>query len=413
MVLAGDEAWPEVQDLAAHLEWRAGRACRHSHARPSGTLAAERRARCNGMPAAAAAARQRPPEPGRRRTLLQWLRIAPELGRYAPGAQYLDLQGDTLLDVDLRLPGSAARQPPARARDHGGARWREPAPLAGLPPIEVLRGTLAFADGHLQHSRLTGQWLGGPVSLAIGERREHGTSALTVSGRGLLDVRQVLLAAGADSDATHPRRQPRSGPRSSRSCPRARPRRRTGSCAPTRASSGSRAACPNPWQRARTHRCRCTWRSQGDAAAARLHLNIGERLAAVAALERSGDAWRIERGALRLCGRHAGAAVGAAVGSGGPCRAASSCPPSLSLWQQAARSPAAAGAGGAPERRGARCSASAFTRTCTSQRRGAAGGGQLELESARQQRDAAVARAGRSRPSGLAHLAQLRRRERE
>jgi len=73
--------------------------------------------------------------------------------------------------------------------------------VAGLPPIDALRGTLAFTAGHLQPSTLTGQWLGGPVSLGVAERREPDVTALAISGRGLVDVRQALLAAGAGDDA--------------------------------------------------------------------------------------------------------------------------------------------------------------------------------------------------------------------
>ena len=184
---------------------------------------------------------------------------------------------------------------------------------------------------------LSGQWLGGPVSLAIGERRERGSSALTVSGRGLLDVRQVLLAAGADGDATT-----LGGNTEWTAQLTLLPE---GEAAPphwqVRADSsliGLASRLPEPLAKGQNAPLPLHLEVQGDAAAARLHLNIGERLAAVAALERSGDAWRIERGAVRLAG-------GTPVLPSEPLLALEGrvsrfeLSPSLSLWQQAARSP--------------------------------------------------------------------------
>ena len=335
-VLAATEAWPEVRDLAAHLQWQGARVQAQLTRASSGTLelsAARAQWDAGGEQPLRVSGRVS----GSAQDLLQWLRTRPELARYAPGAQYLDLQGDTLLDVDLLVPGSAARQPPARTRITAVLEGASLRPLAGLPAIEALRGTLAFAGGHLQHSMLSGQWLGGPVSLAIGERREHGTSALTVSGRGLLDVRQALLAAGADSDATTLGGNPEWTAQLTL-LPE-------GEAAPphwqVRADSsliGLASRLPEPLAKGQNAPLPLHLEVQGDAAAARLHLNIGERLAAVAALERSGDAWRIERGAVRLSG-------GTPVLPSEPLLALEGrvsrfeLSASLSLWQQAARSP--------------------------------------------------------------------------
>jgi uncharacterized protein YhdP len=132
---------------------------------------------------------------------LQWLRDRPDLSAYAPALQGIDLSGATLLDVDVRL--AAQRAAPARVRVTAvldGTRLR---PVAGVPPIQLQHGTLAFADGRLQRSSLTGQWLGGPVSLGVSEPRERGTTSLAISARGLLDARQALLAVGGnEADAT-------------------------------------------------------------------------------------------------------------------------------------------------------------------------------------------------------------------
>lgn len=69
--------------------------------------------------------------------------------------------------------------------------------VAGLPPIDAVKGTLIFDNGHLRRSTLAGAWLGGPVTLTVGERREHGSQVLAVQARGLLDAQQLSLAAAA------------------------------------------------------------------------------------------------------------------------------------------------------------------------------------------------------------------------
>ena len=200
-VLAAAETWPEVRELAAHVQWQGARVQASLTRALSGSL------QLSAARAQWDAGREQPLRlSGRLRgsaaDLLQWLRARPELAAYAPGVQYLDVRGDTLLEVDLLVPGSAAHQPPARTRITAVLDGASLRPLAGLPAIDALRGTLAFSGGHLQHSMLTGAWLGGPVSLGVGERRERGTTSLAVTGRGLLEVRQALLATGGDGDAT-------------------------------------------------------------------------------------------------------------------------------------------------------------------------------------------------------------------
>src|SRR5262249_14114669 len=143
---------------------------------------------------------------GRAEEALGWLRDHPQLLPGAAGIDSVGLRGGTLLDFDLRRaahPGTrrAAGYSTRFAALLDGARLR---PVAGLPEMEALHGTLAFAGGHLQRSTLAGQWLGGPLSLNVDERRERGGGALVISGRGLLNVPQAMTAATGVSGADGP-----------------------------------------------------------------------------------------------------------------------------------------------------------------------------------------------------------------
>jgi len=117
--------------------------------------------------------------------------------------QDVDLRGETLLDVDLLVPAAAraAAARPPRVRVTALLDGVQLRPVAGLPPIGTLRGTLGFTAGHLQPSTLTGQWLGGPVTLGVGERSEPGVTALAIGA-----------AVGTGAIGGHPARDPSAQP---------------------------------------------------------------------------------------------------------------------------------------------------------------------------------------------------------
>lgn len=330
------EAWPEVQQLNAHIEWQG------PHLRASVTGA-----RSGALQLSAAhaewdargerAARVRARLTGSAREALEWLRTRPELAAAAPGAGYLDVEGDTLLDVDLLVPGSAAPQPSARTRIVALLEGVRVHPLAGLPPLEALRGTLAFSAGHLQRSTLAGQWLGGPVSLAISERRDRGATAVAISARGFLDVHQALVAAGADGpDAALGGNTEWSAlltvlPQTHALPPQWR----------VRADSnllGVASRLPEPLAKPSNTPLPLHVEVQGQEADAELHISLGERLQGLAALERSGDRWRIARGALRLAATAPALPATAVLALEGRVSRLD-LPASLALWQQAGHSP--------------------------------------------------------------------------
>jgi uncharacterized protein YhdP len=299
--LAALDPWPAAHDIDAHIAWRGSRGHAVIARAASGSfqlsaanlawdsLGTQPLLRFSGRLA------------GDAQEALAWLRAQPQLAAWAPAVGNIDLRGETVVDVDVsQAAGRGARVAPApRVHIVALLDGDELRPVAGLPPLAALRGTLAFADGHLQHSSLTGQWLGGPVSLGVGERREHGAAALAISGRGVLDARQALLAAGGRAEDA----QLAGSTEWSAALSVSAGAQPSSAHWQLRADSnlvGLASQLPPPLAKAAAATLPLHLELQGGGPGGQLQLSLGERLQAVAALARSADSWRIERGALRL-----------------------------------------------------------------------------------------------------------------
>jgi uncharacterized protein YhdP len=296
--LRADANWPQVQGLAARVDWRDGRVHANISAAHSGTLdltSAQASWDVHGAQALRVQARAR----GNAREALAWLRARPGLLAAAPLAVDLDLDGELSAALDLLVPGTAAHQPAPRRSISAllqGVRLRA---LTGVPPIEALHGTLAFSAARLQRSSLTGQWLGGPVTLTLSERRADG--ALLIAARGQLAARAALAAAGVDEPA------PLTGNAewTAQLTALARP-------APDHAEwqvradsslAGVASTLPAPLAKAAGSALPLHLEARGSGLAARLQSSLGERLQALVVLQRAGERWRIARGALSLDAR--------------------------------------------------------------------------------------------------------------
>jgi uncharacterized protein YhdP len=298
--LAASDSFPEVQNLSARVDWRGARL----HAQIAS--AASTGFQLQGASADWDAHGEHPVHlqgrlSGRAEEALDWLRAHPQLTEYAPGVADVDLRGDTLLDVDALVPPAQQQNAQPQVRVTAVLEGVQLVALAGLPPIEALRGTLALANGRLQHSLLSGRWLGGPVAIGVGERREHDERALAISARGLLDVRQALLAAGRNPEET-----PLAGSAEWSALVSLLPRTGT---APlrwrVRADTnlvGVASRLPEPLAKAANAPLPLHVELSGEGDAGELHASLAERLQAIGALTRTADAWRIERGAVRLAG---------------------------------------------------------------------------------------------------------------
>jgi uncharacterized protein YhdP len=355
--------WPEVRGIDARIEWRGAHARAQIDRAVSGSFQ---------LSAAHAAwdARGRSPLrfagrlAGNAEEALGWIRDHPQLAAWARGLGSIDLRGATLVDLNVALPPDAGSRPAQLPQVRFAALLDgdELRPLTGLPPLAALRGTLAFADGHLQRSTLSGQWLGGPVSLVVGERHEHGATQLAISGRGLVAASAALQAAGGS--VPHPPLEGSTEWNALLTLESGTALAAAGdeAVAPAlrwqlRADStlvGIASSLPDPLAKSAAATLPLHVELQGAGVAGQLRVDLGERLHALLALSRSGDSWRIERGAVRLAPGAAGdAAAGpaprapivAADAPVVPARAVLSVdgrvgrldlPACLALWRQAA-----------------------------------------------------------------------------
>jgi uncharacterized protein YhdP len=268
--------------------------------------------------------------------LMAWLRSHPQAAAWAPGLDSIDVRGATLLNIEVGQPPDSAaarveRQPRVRiAALLDGAELR---PVAGLPPLAALRGTLGFASGHLQRSTLTGEWLGGPATLTLTERREHGMTVLAISGRGAMGARQVARAAGANADDAA-----LTGSAEWSALLTVVPTAGTARWQLHADSSlaGVASRLPEPFAKAAGVQLPLHLDLQASDDAAELRVDLGERLTGVAALARTGETWRIERGAIRLAGATPTLPIEPVMQLDGRVSRLD-LPACLALWRQAAR----------------------------------------------------------------------------
>jgi uncharacterized protein YhdP len=299
--LRESESWPEASELSAQIEWRGAHfQAAIDHGRAEGFILSDGLADWDARADRAAHLSGR--LAGDVQQLITWLQSHPQAASWAPGLESLDLHGNTVLDLEVALPSALASLPRSvepRVRAAALLDGVQLRPVPGLPALEALRGTLAFTGGHLQRSTLTARWLGGPATLSVAERRDHGLTVLAVSGRGVMDVREaVQIAAGPGKDKAVSGTAEWSamltvvpdagGPRWQLHA--------------DSSLTGLTSRLPEPFAKSPTIALplHLDWETSNEAA--QLHLGLGDRLAAVAALARSADTWRIDRGAVRLGG---------------------------------------------------------------------------------------------------------------
>ncbi len=175
--------------------------------------------------------------------------------------------------------------------------------VAGVVPIEAVRGALSFDGGHLRRSTLTGSWLGGPVVLNLGERHERGSDALVIQGYGVLDARQLALAATAGTVIDETRaptgHSEWSGELAYVAATDSKPAQWR-----VRADSnlvGIASHLPEPLPKVSAAAVPLHVQAQGTATEAQLHVSLGDRLRSLLSLRRRNDAtWRVERGDVQF-----------------------------------------------------------------------------------------------------------------
>ena len=295
---AAGDLWPEVHGLNAHLDWRGPRIHAALEAGAAGTWQLSA-AKLDWDALGAGSAHLKGRLAGATQEALGWLRERPQLYASAPAIGSLDLAGDAQLDVDVTIPGKGAPLAHPRVRLTALLDGVRLTPLAGLPALQGLRGTLAFSDAHLRRSTLSGQWLGGPVTLNVAERRDRGATGLLISGRGLMNAREALLAAGGSLEAA-PLQGNAEWSASLDISAVPDPRRARWRIRAESTLVGVSSRLPEPFAKTQSTAFPLRIDAQGNASNGRLRVSLGERLRGVLAVTRGGDSWRIERGALRL-----------------------------------------------------------------------------------------------------------------
>ena len=198
--LAGGDLWPDARDVDARIDWRGPRIHAFIDRGHAGSFALSA-IRADWDTRGERVAHVAGHVTGAVEEALAWMRSHPKLQQYAPRLQNIAMRGAASVDFSLALPadmnGSAVAASDLQAHVTAvlaGARLEA---VAGIPPMNTLHGTLVFESGSLRRSTLTGTWLGGPVTLNVGERRERGTPVLSIQGHGVLDARHLALAATA------------------------------------------------------------------------------------------------------------------------------------------------------------------------------------------------------------------------
>ncbi|MDB6089500.1 MAG: hypothetical protein JWN85_2284 [Gammaproteobacteria bacterium] len=306
-ILSGGDLWPDAQGVDARIDWRGTRiraAIEKGHAGSFVLSSAGAEWDARGEHAAHISGQIT----GHLEEAIAWIRNHPKLQEYAPRVQNIDVRGPAQLEFNLTLPAVgrkaiAGRAPDIQARVSAVLDGAQLQAVAGVPPIDAVRGTLIFDAGHLRHSTLTGTWLGGPVTLNVVERREHGVPVLAIQGRGRLDARQLVLAAagGAAIDGNI-------APAGSTEWT-GELAYLTGSASKSarwrvRADSslvGIASRLPEPLAKEAGGAVPLHVDFQGAGTAAELRVNLGERVHSLFSLQRRKDVtWQVERGSVRF-----------------------------------------------------------------------------------------------------------------
>ena len=310
-IISGGDLWPDAAGIDARIEWRgaqiqatieAGRAGPFQLASSKAQWGADGRT----------ATRLTGHVNGRLEDAIAWVHEHPQLEEYAPDVGDIDAKGDASFDFNVSVPPNAEKVARAGTDARAGAAVRPPQLVArvstfldgatvqavsGLPPLQNVTGSFVFDAGRLRRSTLTGSWLGGPVTLHVGERQEKSTRVLAVEARGSLNAQQ--LASLANATGTVDGSTDWSGELAYlQSDGSQSPRWRM------RADSnllGLTSSLPEPFAKRAAVGVPVHLEVTGTNDSAQLRANLGDRMRSVLALRRKPDiGWVVDRGAVRF-----------------------------------------------------------------------------------------------------------------
>jgi uncharacterized protein YhdP len=303
--LEPEGAWPATRAVRASLEW-AGPQVRASidegRAGAFELLGVEAEWDISGAREAHVTGHAR----ARLEHALAWLRAHPELQEQAPHLQDLVARGDTLFDFDVSVPAQTAlpprgTPPKTHARIAAMLEGVQLRLATALPPLEALRGSLAFDSGRLQKSTLSATWLDSPLTLKVGERRDRRGSVIAVQAQGYVDARKlVALSQLRDLPEVSGETQ-WSGEFLYTAASDVQPVRWQGHA--DTSLIGIASDLPAPFGKLADATVPLHVEIAGTVDASEVRANLAERVRSAFALKLQGDDnWQIERGAIRMGG---------------------------------------------------------------------------------------------------------------
>jgi uncharacterized protein YhdP len=271
--LTGDELWPDAEGVDARLTWNGPRMRINVDSATAGAFQVSE-ALAQWSTDDRRATRIVGHAKGRLEKVLPWLSTRPQLHEFIPNVRVVTSFENASLQA-----------------------------IPDLPPIDTVRGTLAFEAGKLQRSTLSAKWLGGPLTLRVSERRERRATAIAVQAQGLVDARRLVAlsvfgwekdVAGEAPWTAEFSYVPASGDQIGRW---------QGRADANLSSVASRL--PQPLQKATGTAMPLRIEANGSGDECVLRLTAPDRVRTIFALRRSGADWRVERGGVRLGGGNA------------------------------------------------------------------------------------------------------------
>lgn len=298
-ILSGGDLWPDADGIDAHVEWHGAQiqaTIEAGRAGPFQLASAKAQWGADGR----SATRLTGHVNGRLEDAIAWVHDHPHLQEYAPDVGDIDANGDASFDFNVSVPPNVdvgARQPQLVTRVSTFLAGATVQAVSGLPPLQGVTGSFVFDAGRLQRSTLTGTWLGGPVTLHVGERREKNTRVLAVQAQGTLNAAQ--LASLANATGTVEGTTDWSGEFAYlQSDGSASPRWRM------RADSnllGVMSFLPEPFAKRSAAVVPVHLEVTGTNDSAQLHASVGDRMRGLLALRRKSDiGWSVDKGAVRF-----------------------------------------------------------------------------------------------------------------
>jgi uncharacterized protein YhdP len=306
-IISGGDLWPDADGIDAHVEWHGAQiqaTIEAGRAGPFQLASAKAQWGADGR----SATRLTGHVNGRLEDAIAWVHDHPHLQEYAPDVGDIDAKGDASFDFNVSVPpntdadarpgsDASARQPQLVARVSTFLDGATVQAVSGLPPLQGVTGSFVFDAGRLQRSTLTGSWLGGPVTLHVGERREKSTRVLAVQAQGSLNAGQLASlanAAGTVDGTTDWSGELAYLQSDASQSPRWR----------MRADSnllGVVSSLPEPFAKRSAAAVPVHLEVTGTNDSAQLRANLGDRMRSLLALKRKPDiGWSVDRGAVRF-----------------------------------------------------------------------------------------------------------------